>query len=99
MTVVDDRFMFCRGEHCIFCREGNVQRLGSEADEYKCIHGEIKIRPNSGNVLLPFGSEPFTFTLLSKNMKIKIYITVLFLLFCTYGHEMKDEYGIRVCRE
>jgi hypothetical protein len=28
MTVVEGRFVFGRGEHCIFCREGNVQILG-----------------------------------------------------------------------
>jgi len=53
MTVVDGNFVFCRGEHCIFCREGNVQILGIDTNEYKCIHREIKSRLISGN-LLPF---------------------------------------------
>jgi hypothetical protein len=53
MTVVDDRFVFGRGEHCIFCREGNVQILGIKTNEYKCIRGEIESRLNSWN-LLPF---------------------------------------------
>jgi hypothetical protein len=70
MTVVDGRFVFGREEHCIFCREGNVQILGIKANEYKWIHGENESRLNSGNL--------FAFPLLSKNMKIKINITTLF---------------------
>jgi len=56
--------------------------LGTTITDHSSIQEEIKSRLNSGNACYHLVQNLLSFSLLSENLKIKIYRTVLCLLFC-----------------
>jgi hypothetical protein len=56
--------------------------LGTTLTNQNSIQDEIKSRLKSGKALLSFSADLVSSSLLSKNTKIKIYRTVILLLFC-----------------
>jgi hypothetical protein len=74
--------------------------LGMTLTNQNSIHEEIKSRLNLGNVCYHTVQNLLSFTLLSKNVKIKIYKTIilpLILYGCeTWSLTLKEEYKLRV---
>jgi hypothetical protein len=73
--------------------------LGTLSDK-KCIHGDIKSRLNSGNAFYHSDQSLLSSRLLSRNVKIKIYKTII-LPFVLYGCEswyltLRGEHRLRV---
>jgi hypothetical protein len=74
--------------------------LGTTLTNQNDIHDEIKSRLNSGNACYHSAQNILSFRLISKNLKIKIYITVI-LPVVLYGCEtwsltLREEHRLRV---
>jgi hypothetical protein len=74
--------------------------LGTTLTDKNCIREEIKIRLNSGNTCYYSVQSILSSRLLSWNVKIKIYKTII-LPFVLYGYEtwsltLKEEHRLRV---
>jgi hypothetical protein len=74
--------------------------LGTTLTDQNCIHEEIKSRLNPGNACYHSVQSLLSSRLLSRNVKVKIYKTVI-LPFVLYGCEtwsltLKEEHRLRV---
>jgi hypothetical protein len=74
--------------------------LGTTVTNQNYIHEEIKSRQNSGNTSYHAIQNPLSFHLLSKNIKIKIYKTIILpavLYVCeTRSLTLRQEHRLRV---
>jgi DNA replication protein DnaC len=72
--------------------------LGTTVTNQNCIHEEIKSRLNSGNTTIIFS--PLSSRLLSKNINIKIYKTIILSLILygceTWSLTLREEHRLRV---
>jgi hypothetical protein len=77
-----------------------VQNLGTTLTDQNCIHEEIKSRLNSGNACYYSVQNLLSSRLLSRNLKVKIYKTIILPL-VLYGCEtwsvmLREEHRLRV---
>jgi len=70
----------------LFEKWQNFKYLGTTVTNRTCIYEEIKSRLNSGNAGSHSVQSYLSFRLLSKNLNIKMYKTVIFPVIL-YGHE------------
>jgi hypothetical protein len=74
--------------------------LGSTLKDQNCIHGEIMSRLNSGNACYHAVQNLLSSRLLSRNVKIKIYATIILpvvLYWCeTLSLTLREEHRLRV---
>jgi hypothetical protein len=56
--------------------------LGTTLTDQNCIHEEIKSRLNSGNACYHSVQSPLSSRLQSRNVKVKIYKTIILPVFC-----------------
>jgi hypothetical protein len=75
--------------------------LGSTLTDQKCIHEEIRSRLNSGNACYHAVQNILSPRLVSRNVKIKIYKTIILPLVFLYGFEtlsltLREEHRLRV---
>jgi hypothetical protein len=73
-NIQTDKKFFERVEH--------FRYLGTNLTNQNCIQEEIKTSLKSGNACYHSVQKLLSSTLLSKNIKIKIYRTIILLLFC-----------------
>jgi hypothetical protein len=76
--------------------------LGTTLTGQTCIHEEVKSRLNSGNACYHLVQSLLSSRLLSRNVKVKMYKTII-LPVVLYGCEtwslmLRGEYGLRVLR-
>jgi len=71
-----------RIDNSSFNRVENFKYLGTTLTNRKSIAEEIKKRLKSGNVCYHLVQNLLSFRLLSKNLKIKIYRTIILPVFC-----------------
>jgi hypothetical protein len=74
--------------------------LGTTLKDQNCFHEEIKSRLNSGNACYHLVESLLSSCLLSRNVKVKIYKTII-LLFVLYGCEtwsltLREEHRLRM---
>jgi hypothetical protein len=74
--------------------------LGTTLTDQNCIHEEIKSRLNLGNACYHSVQSLLSSRLLSRNVKVKIYKTII-LPFILYGYEswsltLREEHRLRV---
>jgi hypothetical protein len=74
--------------------------LGTTLTDQNCMHEEIKSRLNSGNACYHSVRSLLSSCLLSRNVKVKIYKTII-LPYVLYGCEtwslmIRDEHSLRV---
>jgi hypothetical protein len=74
--------------------------LGTTLTDQNCIHEEIKSRLNSGNACYHSVQSLLSSRLLSRNVKVKIYKTII-LPFILYGREtwsltLREEHRLRM---
>jgi hypothetical protein len=87
-------------EDICFIRVEEVKDLGTTLTGQNFIQEEIKSRLNSGNACYHSVQNSLSYSLLSKNIKIKIYRTLI-LPFALYGCEtwsltLREKWGLRV---
>jgi hypothetical protein len=72
--------------------------LGTTLTDQNCMHKEIKSRLNSGNACCHLVQSLLSSCLLSRNVKVKIYIILSHVLYeCeTWSLALRDEDGLRV---
>jgi hypothetical protein len=77
-----------------------VRYLGTTLTDENCIHEEIKSRLNSGNACYHSVQSLFSSRLLSRNVKVKIYKTIILpvvLYWCeTWSLTLREEHRLRV---
>jgi hypothetical protein len=56
--------------------------IGTTLTDQNCIHEEIKSRLNSGNACYQSVQSLLSSRLMSRNVKVKIYKTIILQLFC-----------------
>jgi hypothetical protein len=74
--------------------------LGTTLTDQNCVHEEIKSRPNSGNACYHSVQSLLSSRLLSRNLRVKIYKTII-LPVVLYGCEtwyltLREEHRLRV---